>query len=54
LPPVIIFKGIPDKNNEKRYNNLDVVKNRRILIFFQNKAWVNDAIFKKWFDSFYL
>lgn len=34
LPPVIIFKGISDKNNEKRYNKLEVVKNRRILIFF--------------------
>ena len=32
LPPVIIFKGLPDKNNEKRYNKLEVVKNRRILI----------------------
>ena len=54
MPPVIIFKGKPDKNKEKRYNNLDVVKNRRILIFFQNNAWVNDAIFKKWLDSVYL
>ena len=52
--PVINFKGKPDKNNEKCYNNLDVVKNRRILIFFQNNSLVNDAIFKKWLDIIYL
>ena len=54
LPPVIIFKGTPDKNNEKRYNKLEVVKDKRILVFFQNNAWVNDAIFKKWLDCIYL
>ena len=34
LPPVIIFKGTPDKNNEKRYNKLEIVKEKRILVFF--------------------
>ena len=35
LPPVIIFKGTPDKNNENCYNKLEVVKDRRILVFFK-------------------
>ena len=34
LPPVLIFKGKIDKTNEKRYNTLDVVKQKRIYIFF--------------------
>lgn len=32
---VLIFKGNFDKNNEKGYNKLEVVKNKRIFIFFQ-------------------
>ena len=51
FPPEIIFKDTLDKNNEKRYNKLEVVKEKRILVFSQNNAWVNNAIFKKWLDS---
>lgn len=45
---------MPDKNNEKRYNKLEVVKNKRILIFFQENGWIIDYIFKKWIDNVYL
>lgn len=54
LPSVLIFKGKSNKNNEKRYNRLNVVKNKRILIFFQENGWINDSIFKKRFDNIYL
>ena len=30
LPPILIFKGKQNKNNEKSYNKLDVVKNKNI------------------------
>ena len=50
LPPILIFKGKSDKINERRYNKLDVVRNKKIFIFFQENAWVNDSIFKNWID----
>lgn len=54
LPPVLIFKGKNDKTNEKRYNRLDVVKQKRIYIFCQDNGWVNEFIFKKWIAEIYL
>ena len=54
FPLVLIFKGKSNKNNENTYNKLGLVKNKRILIIFQENAWVNNAIFKKWIDSIYL
>lgn len=41
-----MFKGKPEKNNEKK-NSIDVVKNKRIFIFFQDNGWINDYIFMK-------
>lgn len=38
LPSVLIFKGIIDKTNEKRYNTLDIVKQKRIYIFCQDNV----------------
>ena len=52
--PVIIFKGKIDKTNEKRYNTLDVVKQKRLYIFCQENGWVNEYIFKKWISEIYL
>ena len=52
--PVLVFKGKTDKNNEKRYNTLKVVKDKRILIYFRDNGWINDFIFKKWIDIIYL
>ena len=49
LPSVLIFKGMPIKNNEKRYNKLDVLR-KKIFISFQENDWVNDIIFKEWID----
>ena len=54
LPPVIVFKEKCDKKNEKRYSALDVVKDKRIFIYFQDNAWINDYIFLKWLDNIYL
>lgn len=54
LPSIILFKGKPEKNNEKRYSTLDVVKNKRIFIYFQDNVWINDYIFMKWVDNIYL
>ena len=48
-----MFKGKPEKNNEKK-NSIDVVKNKRIFIFFQDNGWINDYIFMKWVDNIYL
>ena len=38
LPPVLIFKGKIDKTNKKRYNLLDVVRQKRIYIFCQDNG----------------
>ena len=54
LAPVLVFKGKTDKNNEKRYNTLNVVKDKRIFIYFQDNGWINDFIFKKWIDNIFL
>ena len=54
LIPTLIFKGEPDKNIELRYQQLDVVKNKKIKIYCQANAWCNDYIFHKWLnDVFY-
>ena len=54
LIPILIFKGEPDKNIEQRYQQLDVVKNKKIKIYCQANAWCNDYIFYKWLnDVFY-
>jgi len=54
LIPTLIFKGEPDKNIEQRYQQLDVVKNKKIKIYCQANAWCNDYIFHKWLkDVFY-
>ena len=52
--PTLIFKGEQDKNIELRYQQLDVVKNKKIKIYCQTNAWCNDYIFSKWLnDVFY-
>ena len=38
LIPKLIFKGEPDKNIEQRYQQLDVVKNKKIKIYCQANA----------------
>lgn len=47
LAPVLVFKGKTDKSNEKRYNTLKAVKDKRIFIYFQENGWINDFLFKK-------
>ena len=51
LPLFINFKDKIDKTNEKRYNKLDVVKQKRV-IFCQENGWVNDYIFKNGSQKF--
>jgi hypothetical protein len=33
---------------------LDVVRNKKIFIFFQENAWVNDNIFQNWIDLVFI
>jgi len=54
LIPTLIFKGGRDGNLEGRYNNLDCVKNKQIVIYFQSNAWCDEAVFKKWVKDVYL
>ena len=54
LTPTLIFKGGKDGNLEERYKNLQVVKDRKIAIYFQSNAWCDEGIFKKWVKDVYL
>ena len=54
LTPTLIFKGGKDGNLESRYKNLQVVKDRKIAIYFQTNAWCDEGIFKKWVKDVYL
>jgi len=54
LMPALIFKGGRDGNLESRYKNLEVVKNKKIVIYFQNNAWCDEYIFKRWVKDVYL
>ena len=54
LTPTLIFKGGRDGNLEARYKNLECVKNKKIVIYFQYNAWCDEAIFKKWVKDVYL
>ena len=54
LIPTLIFKGGRDGNLEARYKNLDCVKNKKIVIYFQYNAWCDESIFKKWVKDVYL
>jgi len=54
LIPTLIFKGGRDGNLEARYKNLECVKNKKIVIYFQYNAWCDEAIFKKWVKDVYL
>ena len=54
LIPALIFKGGRDGNLETRYRNLEVVKNKKIVIYFQNNAWCDEYIFKRWVKDVYL
>ncbi len=53
LMPALIFKGGKDGNLESRYKNLECVKNKKIAIYFQNNAWCDEYIFKKWVKDVY-
>jgi DNA-binding transcriptional MerR regulator len=54
LTPTLIFKGGKDGNLEERYKQLQVVKDRKIAIYFQSNAWCDEGIFKKWVKDVYL
>jgi hypothetical protein len=47
LIPTLIFKGGRDGSLEDKYKNLEVVKNKKIMIYFQYNAWCDETIFKK-------
>jgi len=53
LIPALIFKGGRDGNLETKYSNLEVVKNKKIVIYFQNNAWCDEYIFKRWVKDVY-
>ena len=54
LPPLLVFKGIPNATVEKRYNQLECVRKKKLFIFCQNHAWCDDTIFKYWFEKIFL
>jgi hypothetical protein len=54
LMPALIFKGGRDGNLETRYKNLECVKNKKIVIYFQSNAWCDEYIFKRWVKDVYL
>jgi len=54
LIPTLIFKGGRDGNLETKYKNLEVVKNKKIVIYFQSNAWCDEAIFKRWVKDVYI
>lgn len=54
LIPTLIFKGGRDGNLEERYKNLEVVKNKKIEIYFQYNAWCDESVFKRWVKDVYL
>ena len=54
LIPTLIFKGGRDGNLESRYKNLECVKNKKIMIYFQSNAWCDENIFKRWVKDVYI
>lgn len=49
----MIFKGQPGKSIEKNLNAIEEVKNKKIYVCFQNKAWATTYIFIKWYKEIY-
>ena len=39
LPPYLIFQGSSGKTIEKKLNELDKIKNKKIFTICHNKAW---------------
>ena len=50
LPPMLVFKGVPDGTLEKRLNKLPEVKNNRIYIACQKNSWVDASTFINWLN----
>ena len=54
LTPSLIFKGGKEGNLELKYKNLECVKNKKIVVYFQSNAWCDEGIFKKWIKDVYI
>ena len=50
LPPMLVFKGVPEGTIEKRLNKLPEVINHKIYIACQSNAWVDSSTFVKWLN----
>jgi len=53
LAPLIIFKGQKNKIIEKQLNNLDIVKNEKLFVVYQNNTWCDCEICINWLTNIY-
>ena len=51
LPPMLVFKGVPDGTLENRLKKITDVKNNKIFISCQKNSWVDASTFIKWLNS---
>lgn len=54
LPPLLIFKAKRGGKLEKNLSSLSIVKEKKIFIFCQEKAWCDNDIFINWIKDFYV
>ena len=50
LPPMLVFKGVPDGTLENRLKKIPDVKNNKIFISCQKNSWVDASTFIKWLN----
>ena len=50
LPPVVVFKGNPNGRVAKELEKHPLVESKQLFAFWQNKAWNNKDVMKKWIN----
>ena len=50
-PPMLVFKGVPEKRLENKLNKIKVVLENKIFVTCQHNAQADSIVFIKWLNT---
>ena len=51
LPSLLIFKAKEGKQSEKKLQELEIMENKKVFVYWQENAWNSESIMLRWIED---